>query len=185
MLLDVVAEISRDLGIGFRAGAQIGAQIDTLLRQLRKSGSSVLKPSIGQAKAFEISWLTISVIAGQEDPEPAIKQIKGFLDDLEIVLPEPLRSYIHTEDDGDSVMRFLELAGRQVAVRRPDLAPFFEGGANLLIDFGRGGGKRFWELLQTLGLPSYLLTPTQDLVRRASEVHWYFKTEIDASGASH
>ena len=172
---DGINQVATVLNIDEKPGGRAHSKLEKLIEEFRKQDVQKPNHQVNQAKAFEISWLIMTILSKQNrQPTTNIESIKSYLNDLELNIIEDIETHIKDDDKGTAGMKLLELIGGRLMAKHPKLIDFFQAGVNLLLDATRNNGKNFNEMLKTLTLPKELTAPKEDKLKWANEVHDYF-----------
>jgi len=137
-----------------------------------------------RAKAFQISWLIMTLLSkSARHPEAVQHQIDVHAQDIGLDLPESWQSRIQSDDGGEVVMSLVESLGGQLVARRPDLAPYFEAGFNLVLSASRNDSRALGDALEKLEVPASLKTPQTDMLKWANAVHDHFEKQLRSAAS--
>ena len=78
-------------------------------------------------------------------------------------------------------MRLIAELGGALTVRRPDLIPFYEAGANLGLLSRDGRREDFKIAVERMQLPESLMTPQENLQKWLNDIHDYFNQELKSA----
>jgi TIR domain len=172
-IADAMAQIASTLKISQRFGGKREAKVRKFLDCAQSSSpSTATNASIDQAMAFEIPWLILVVVGGgARYPEAVFAQIETYLSKLGIPLAKPLSEAVWEGDDGREAMKLLAAFGGELAAKRPDLAAYYEAGANLLPLAVHGNVEGISRAVQRIALPMEVAALRDDLRDWADAIH--------------
>ncbi len=140
---------------------------------------------VRQAKAFQISWLIMSLLTNNaRHPVAVQEQIEAHASDLGLRLSESWTEQIRMDDGGAGTMRLMELLGGQIVAGQPEYLPYFEAGFNIVLNVGRTRGAEFDDaLIRNLDLPDELRSYQGSALDRINAIHDHFEALLRSSAA--
>jgi len=173
---DSIKAIAKKLDISEESGGKAQSKLEIFIKNYKEIKTIKPYSNIDQAKAFEISWLIMTVVSGQsQHTHSTIEVIKNYISEIGINPIKELETYINSKDNGKQ-MDLLEIVGGNIVVVRPDLVDYYQAGMNLLIASAKNNRMKFLEILSPLNIPKNLLAEKENKIVWANDVHHYFES---------